>query len=720
MRAWLAVALLVAGPAPVAAQCLLARPGSPYDFRAGSTTLFATDFRSDPLGEFPEGLEFLQGAMEVARWRGQPALKAASASALAIPLAGPLPESFSVEIGVVNRNTKQVGAATVKVYGGRAFLSDFDVGAARAEYGPVGWRIIGGGAQAEAQFDSDDADACIGQEVIVRLQVDGDRVRLFADERRLASVPRASFRRAGGLVVALEGRDDGDNAVYLTRIRVTGSEPAVVATVPAPGTPTPVPPAATTTPTRAGGPPPAGDRARDLVPVDSTPTVLVPPTAVRVQPMHYQGLLRVSWDPVPGAVGYTLLRRLADGSLVGANPLTQPVYDASRTGGLTMELEQGAVGISVVADYGNGRVSPPSPVVAAEVPRHYGRYRVWVLGFRVIRETLDNPLELDGKRDEVYLRAAVVERGPDGQNVGVVTELQTRVHGDINAPAWRSPTSPQRRIQAGSASADGGLMTGDAFPVTAPWQLRPVAPAPESFPLLLWEGDLMQGLNSVQAAFQLWETDDLPNAPATNLGSYSPEAAALDVARPAAQRLSVASAMRLLTRQFTGDRTARGHLLMISEPGLADLAPWTLEQAPPAPRLPMMRKAMAPLDSLADRITDLEREVGLDLVPVITQAGQEVLGFLRAQEQRLQLALNVRDRPLGIRLGPQGQIYAVPAVLTLTAENVETEALRGNGPAGLGVGVYEFRFADQDPAPPISPLGGRGIYSVYLRVERVR
>ena len=115
MKALMAGALAIAlvAPAAVEAQCYAAREGSPYDFAAAAGNLFATDFEGDPVGEFPAGLEYKAGSLEVATWQGRKALKASSQSAFVIPLAAPLPASFTVEIGVVNRNTKQVGAETI-------------------------------------------------------------------------------------------------------------------------------------------------------------------------------------------------------------------------------------------------------------------------------------------------------------------------------------------------------------------------------------------------------------------------------------------------------------------------------------------------------------------------------------------------------------------------------------------------------------------------------
>ena len=80
--------LLLAGlaglsPAAVVAQCLAARPDASFDFAAAPNPLFATDFTGDPLGEFPAGLIFRQGAMEVVQWEGKRALKASASSVLA-------------------------------------------------------------------------------------------------------------------------------------------------------------------------------------------------------------------------------------------------------------------------------------------------------------------------------------------------------------------------------------------------------------------------------------------------------------------------------------------------------------------------------------------------------------------------------------------------------------------------------------------------------------
>lgn len=721
----------LAGLLPVAAagQCLAARPGSPFDFTPGTQPIYSTDFGTDQLGEFPAGLLFRQGAMEVALWEGKRALKASAPSALAIPLTGSLPESFTVELGVVNRNSKSVGAFTVKIYGGRQFLSDFHTASTRAEYGPIVWSVTGGGAAAQGQFTSDDADACVGQEVAIRLQVDGPRVKLYADQRRLATVPGADFLRANGLVIALEGRDDAANAVYLTSIRVSGRggmPPSAATAATASASPTREMQSPGTTVGSGATAVDSGSAIAKASPVtprtskappDST-SVSAAPTGVRVDQLNYQGRLMVRWDSMPGAVGYSIVRWLPDGSYAGANPYGQPAYGPERKQGVTIELEEGPVRLGVIADYGDGRFSAPSTPVSAIVPRWHGRYRLSVLGFRVDRETRDDPLETDGKRDEVYLRAAVVERGPDGQPVGATAQLQTLVHGDVNAIDWQTSTSPNQRIHAGTASPLGGLKTGDAFPTASPWQRATAANFTRTFPLQLWEGELWQGQNTVQAAVQLWETDQRPGL---RLPSYdpSPEASALWHAGPASQRLEPSVAAKVLIGVTAGAilAPAVAPLLLLSAPALVPTAAAALALSQLPVRLPAMPTVTTPFDSLPPVMAHNAANLAVNdaMTAAVSAVSDGVVALATDFEQKLQLNLNVSDRPLGIRSYGLGRIGAVPAMVTLNIENAETEALAGNGPANLGPGVYAIRFEDR-----LTDQGGNGIYTLYLQVERIR
>jgi OOP family OmpA-OmpF porin len=195
-----------------------------YDFVPGQRTLFYTDFTDEEVGNFPRRLQFKSGSMEVVELDGKRALKASDASGFVVPLPEVLPQKFTIEIDVINRNSMGAAARTVKIYGGLLPRTDMDVDRTRVVYGHLGYEITGGGTTSESVFTSEEAHAAMGQPVSVRILGDSAYLKLYADGRRLSNVPNANFLRARGLYIALEGRDAESGAVYVTRIRVAESQ----------------------------------------------------------------------------------------------------------------------------------------------------------------------------------------------------------------------------------------------------------------------------------------------------------------------------------------------------------------------------------------------------------------------------------------------------------------------------------------------------------------
>lgn len=175
--------------------------------------------------------------------------------------------------------------------------------------------------------------------------------------------------------------------------------------------------------------------------------------------------------------------------------------------------------------------------------RASGRFRLTLNGFTVNHQTSDHILEADGRGDEVYLLADVwtLERGeavgrrtvnaepsgacvfpaprlPAGTSPGQLRPCRTEdvpdhsvrvarrerfstaVMGDSHGP--RNPP----RVRAGSASPEGGLRSGDHFPASTPWN-RAGVPRRDQLPLLLWEGELVDGANAVAILPAVWEWD---------------------------------------------------------------------------------------------------------------------------------------------------------------------------------------------------------------------
>lgn len=135
-----------------------------------------------------------------------------------------------------------------------------------------------------------------------------------------------------------------------------------------------------------------------------------------------------------------------------------------------------------------------------------GVFRVTLNGFSVIHETKDDPLEGDGRRDEVYIVAEVWMFDKAG-NSTLRRTLRSAVMGE-------KTTNRPERVPAGSGQPGifggfvGGLRTGDSFPAREPWRRTGTAFGNlDRPPLKLWEGELVQGQNVALIMPTIWEWD---------------------------------------------------------------------------------------------------------------------------------------------------------------------------------------------------------------------
>jgi hypothetical protein len=127
------------------------------------------------------------------------------------------------------------------------------------------------------------------------------------------------------------------------------------------------------------------------------------------------------------------------------------------------------------------------------------KYRVTLTGIMVRSQTADDPLQIDGKGDEVFFAAYVAsyDRANPAATVGRMVRSVT--YGDVNGYT--------DRILAGTASAQGGIVSTNNVPnVSTPW-LRQDLPRADQLPLLLWEGELVQGQSVVIVTPAVWEKD---------------------------------------------------------------------------------------------------------------------------------------------------------------------------------------------------------------------
>jgi OmpA-OmpF porin, OOP family len=196
-----------------------------YDFVPGQRTIFFTDFTDDQVGNFPQRMEFKTGQLEVVEFEGgQRALKASSNSDLIIPLPETLPEKFTIEMDLINRNSRGVAANTFELEGGSTFRDDKFT---QIGWGHNGFGVSGGGISMDVQAKDADVQRYTGKPVSFKVLADGKALKLYADEKRIANIPNANFKRDKALFLRLEARDDDKDAVYVTRIRVAESEKSI-------------------------------------------------------------------------------------------------------------------------------------------------------------------------------------------------------------------------------------------------------------------------------------------------------------------------------------------------------------------------------------------------------------------------------------------------------------------------------------------------------------
>jgi OmpA-OmpF porin, OOP family len=193
-----------------------------YDFVPGQRTLFYTDFTEDEVGNFPQRLEFKTGAMEVVEFEGgQRALRASARSEMIIPLPEVLPDKYTIELDVISRSGQGVAASTLEIAGGREMNSE----SSEVSWGN-GWFGLRGGP-VKVDLETNDRERYLGKPASFRILGDGKYLKAYADEKRLANVPNAAFKRDKAIFVRLQGADDDKDAVYVTRIRVAESQKSI-------------------------------------------------------------------------------------------------------------------------------------------------------------------------------------------------------------------------------------------------------------------------------------------------------------------------------------------------------------------------------------------------------------------------------------------------------------------------------------------------------------
>jgi len=199
-----------------------ARPGegawANYDFQPGDNVLFYDDYTRDVIGDFPRRFVLSQGNFEVVDVEGVRYVRATSSGIFAIPLPETLPEQFTLEYSVnVTHGNGYARLMPGRAYQGpaRAYQgSAVDVSLSRAGILPVGTA----GPTVMTPMDTRKMQKSI---VAVRVMADGEHMKMYIGEQRVANAPNAVFPRSDTLFLAV-GWAAPDSPILIGSIRVAG------------------------------------------------------------------------------------------------------------------------------------------------------------------------------------------------------------------------------------------------------------------------------------------------------------------------------------------------------------------------------------------------------------------------------------------------------------------------------------------------------------------
>lgn len=190
-----------------------------YDFVPGSRVLFYEDFENDRVGNFPRRFEFLRGNMEIVRWENGRALRVNSRGALDIRLPETLPHGFTIEFDIyvsefvndlriypVDASSSPTGAQFIQVdpYGG---------------VGVASFRPRDPNARSALQPDRQRIEHRMTP---IRVLADGNYVKVFIEEDRVANIPNADLGRSA--VLRFDFTDVRAQPIYLGPVRIAASD----------------------------------------------------------------------------------------------------------------------------------------------------------------------------------------------------------------------------------------------------------------------------------------------------------------------------------------------------------------------------------------------------------------------------------------------------------------------------------------------------------------
>lgn len=189
---------------------------SNYDFIRGDKILFADDFTDDRVGNFPRGLEFGQGNMEIVEWQGGRYLRSTADSQFIVDLPEALPEKFTIEFDYY----QPVGYYVSAMVTDADELENTDVARVRAYHKGAVFMMgndtgVGGTSKAYTRTLRTREGM-----TAIRIHVDGSYAKMYADEERVSNVPNADISHGRRVSFHLHGAQD--SPAYLGNLVIAG------------------------------------------------------------------------------------------------------------------------------------------------------------------------------------------------------------------------------------------------------------------------------------------------------------------------------------------------------------------------------------------------------------------------------------------------------------------------------------------------------------------
>lgn len=189
-----------------AAKVASVRPGegawANWDFVPGDSVLFFDDFSKDRVGDFPRRWELVEGNFEIVEWQGARYLRVTSTGIIAIPLPRVLPERFTIEFAVsMGHGNARVALAPAPIDGAARYDTRHDGTQVNWEWARAGVSpSIRNGPTVRTAIDNTQYKERV---VPVRVMADGNYMKVYWDDRRVANVPNAIFPRSDKLYLSL-------------------------------------------------------------------------------------------------------------------------------------------------------------------------------------------------------------------------------------------------------------------------------------------------------------------------------------------------------------------------------------------------------------------------------------------------------------------------------------------------------------------------------------